>query len=171
MGSSEDGINIMPRITNLTFTKDYETVADGLASMLENAAIAPPREYAGRALIEVEGDFGPVLVLEDMDAWEGHIKFEVQDNQAVSEEEMQAKGSLATALPELAHTLYSPTIAKVYRRIEVVTRITTITERLVDGITKNRDEIVETSEVQYEWEDVTLKFGKIMDERMGKLKW
>jgi hypothetical protein len=71
----------------------------------------------------------------------------------------------------MASTLFSPTIAKVYRRIEVAHRTTTITERLVDGVAvSSRDEKVEMGEACYEWEDVTLKFGKIMDERIGKLK-
>jgi len=152
----------MPRITVLSFTKDYETVADAFAGMVKNAVITR-RTDDDRNFIDVEGDFSH-FVLDDLDMWEGHLKFEIQDNRLQGEDDREARIFLLSAEPRMAETLFSPTIAHVYRRTEYRTRTTTIVERLegerATMTEREVDKRVEMSDPQYEWVEITREFGQ-----------
>jgi len=148
----------MPRVTVLRFTKDYETVVDALTTMVTNAVVTE-QEKNGHTVTDIEGDFEH-FVLEDMDLWKEHIKIEIQDNHIEGDDDQESRAIIARAIPELADALFSPTIAYVYKRVESVTKTTTIVEKVVDGKVKERDEQTVIGEPVYEWEEITREFGK-----------
>lgn len=153
----------MPRVQTLLFTKDYKAVADGLATMLTNVTTTH-REEDGRDMIDLEGDFSH-FILEDMEMWELHLKFEVKDNRVGDEDDREVRAILASGMPGFGSVLFSPTIAFVYRPVRTKTVTTTIVEqvreneRLETSVTEVSRE-VQGSEWVTEWEDITGEFGR-----------
>src|SRR5450755_202920 len=147
----------MPRVSILRFTKDYETVADGLATFLKEPATTQ-REEVGKQVIEIEGNFEH-FVLADMDMWRGHIKFEVKDNRIEGDDDRETRAILAEGIPGFGEVLFSPTVAFVHKRVETRTRTTTITEHLQDGEVVDKQEATSESDSVYGWVDITREIG------------
>lgn len=157
----------MPRITILRFTKDYETVADALTTMVKDAQVTRDTENE-RAIINIEGQFEH-FVMEDLDMWGGYLKFKIIDNAIQDDTDREVRSILASAEPGMSEMMFSPTIAYVYKRVSYIIRTTTIVERIEDGSAKKLDEQCHTeeSEPQYDWVDITREFGqKIRVDRM-----
>ena len=149
----------MPRVSIMRFTKDYQIVADAFIGMVKDAAVTH-REEDGRAVIEIEGEFQH-FVLEDMDTWGGHFKFEIKDNRIQDASDREARAILSEGMPGFGEVLFSPTIAFVYQRTQywIVTSMTI--ERVDTGDVRvliSRTE--EKSEPQVEWKDITREFGQ-----------
>lgn len=149
------------RITNLTFTKDYQEVAEALAGMVTNPVITERKDEHECTIVEVEGDFEQ-FVLQDMETWAAHLKFEIRDNRILGESDRQARALLAESLPGFGGTLFARSVAWVYRRIQVETRVQTITEKCVDGRVIERKESDWEAVTTYEWEDITLAWSEKM---------
>ncbi len=148
----------MPRITVLRFTKDHETVVEAFKDMIQDAIITNRKEN-GHAVTEIEGDFEH-FVLEDLDIWHVYLRIEIKDNHINGEDDREARAIISAGMPEMSGVMFSPTVAFVYKRVETVTKTTTIVEKLVDGEVKERDEQTVTSEPVHEWVDITREFAK-----------
>lgn len=148
----------MPRITTMTFTKDYQAVVEALTSMLENPVVTE-RSEGGQTVIDVEGDF-TTFVLQDMDTWGGHLKFEIRDNRIAGEDDREARAMLSEQMPGWGAVMFAPTVALVYRRVQVETRTKTVTERVVAGQVTDRQESEWEKTTGYEWEEITREWGQ-----------
>lgn len=148
----------MPRVAILRFPKEYTEVVEAFKALVKDA-IVTEREEHGHAVVDIEGHFEQ-FVLEDMDMWGGYLKFEIQDNRVRDGDDTEARAIIVRGIPELGSSLFSPTIGHVYRRMAVVTRITTITEKILDEVVLSRDEQTVTSEPAYEWEEITREFAQ-----------
>ena len=149
----------MPRVAIMRFTKDYQEVALAFESMVKDAVITN-REEDGRTVIEIEGDFEH-FVLEDMETWGGHFKFEIKDNRIRDAGDREARAIVSEGMPGFGEVLFSPTIAFVYRRIGYKIWTSTVVERIDDDGTRvvlSREG--NEGEQQYEWQDITRDFGQ-----------
>lgn len=152
----------MPRISTLTFTKDYQTVAEAFKDMLKNPVVTEREEEIGAGkpakVIEIEGDFEH-FVLEDMDMWGGRLKVEIKDFRIQDEVDREMRSMLAQGMPGYGSVLFSPTIAFVFKRVTTTICTTTITEKIRDGQVIDRKEEVQSEEIE-EWEEITREFGQ-----------
>lgn len=148
----------MPRISTLTFTKDHEAVVEAFKGMVKDPTIVISQEE-GLTITNIEGEFS-TFVLEDMDTWGGYLRFEIRDNRIASEDDREARAVLSEHMPGFGAVLFSPTVALVYRRVEVATRTKTITEKVKDGKVSEHNESEWISTTGYEWENITREFGQ-----------
>jgi hypothetical protein len=148
----------MPRVAILRFTKDYATVVEAFKTMVKDAIITE-REESGRPVTDIEGDFEH-FVLEDMDMWKTCLKIEIKNNRIDGSDDRESRAIISEAMPGFGEVMFSPTIAFVYKRVETITKTTTIVEKLVDGEVKERNEQTIESETVFEWEDITREFAK-----------
>lgn len=148
----------MPRITTLTFTKDHEAVVEAFKGMVKDPSVVVTQDEDVTTTY-VEGEFS-TFVLEDMDMWGGYFRFEIRDNRISGETDREARAMLSEQMPGFGQTLFSPTIALVFKRIEVVTRTKTITERTRNRQMASRHESEWQTETVYEWENITREFGQ-----------
>ncbi len=61
-------------------------------------------------------------------------------------------------VPEMSAFFTCPTGMRVFKQCKIVHRVTTITERLVDGKVKDKQEDVQEQEGE-EWEEITKEFA------------
>lgn len=148
----------MPRIATLTFTKDHDTVVEAFKDMVKDPSITESEEQGAR-VTTIEGEYS-TFVLEDMDMWSGYLRFEIKDNAVQSEGDREARALFSQAMPGYGAVLFSPTIAFVYRRVQVETRTKTITEKRKNGDVVETTESDWTSETTEEWEEITREFGQ-----------
>lgn len=148
----------MPRISTLTFTKDHEAVVEAFKGMVKEPSVVVLQEE-GVTITTIEGEFS-TFILEDMDTWGGYFRFEIRDNRVTNEDDREARAILSSQMPGYGAVLFSPTIATVYKRVEVTTRTKTITEKVKDGRVSERSESEWVSTTEYEWENITREFGQ-----------
>lgn len=148
----------MPRLIVLRMTKDIETVADAFQTMIKEPVITE-REEQGRKVIDIEGEFSH-FVLEDMGMWEAYIKITIKDNRIEDASDREARALISQGMPGMGEVLFSPTVAWVYKRVEIVTRTKTVTEKLVEGEVTERKETEWEETPGVEWVDITKEFGR-----------
>ncbi len=148
----------MPRLIVLRFTKDIETVADAFIPMVKEP-IVTRREEQGRAVIDIEGDFSH-FVMEDLDMWEAHIKITIKDNRIEDAGDREARALISQGMPGIGEIMFSPTVAWVYKRVEVVTRTRTVSEKLIDGKVTEHNESEWEAVSSSEWGDITREFSQ-----------
>ena len=153
----------MPRVSMLRFSKDYKTVAEAFKEMVKNPTVTEREEDFGdakRAVIEIEGDFEQ-FVLEDLDMWNIHLKFEIKDNHIEDAGDREARSILSESMPDYGAALFSPTIAFVYKSVTHKTVTSTIVERVGDDdsrVVMSRD--TQETEDEIEWVDITREFSQ-----------
>jgi hypothetical protein len=142
----------------MTFTREYQAVVEAFTSLVKNPVVTE-RTEGDRAVVEVEGDF-ETLVIQDMEIWGGHIKFEIRDNRIADQNDRESRAYLSEQMPGFGAVMFAPTIALVYRRIQVETRTQTITEKRVAGTVLERKESEWESVTADEWEEITREWGQ-----------
>jgi hypothetical protein len=148
----------MPRISTLTFTKPHDMVVEAFKGMVKDPSITVTQD-GDIATTYIEGEYS-TFVLEDMDMWGGYLRFEIRDNRVMGEDDREARAILSEQMPGFGAVLFSPTIALVFRRVEVTTRTKTITEQMKDGKVSNHTESEWQESTEYEWENITREFGQ-----------
>jgi hypothetical protein len=65
-------------------------------------AIITEREESGRPVTDIEGDFEH-FVLEDMDMWGGHFKFEIKNNRIDGSDDRESRAIISEGMPGFGH--------------------------------------------------------------------